>query len=203
MKKEGLSKFTTEELAEELLVRADFFDGAMLKFMLYRLSIELGIIPCVDGVAVRKRGDIIEALAIRRNTGPFKGKLCSIGGRILFEESFEQAMRRHAMSDLGTAIEFITPWDKPAAVHQFMRPRTDGSVLPDFGCEPTRRHNMTLIYLIRLKNEHFTFGSTPHGGQEAAAAEWFSLDAMPPPGEFGYGQEVYFKKCLEIAQTLL
>ncbi len=199
MNDKPLTKFTTEELARELTGRDDLFEGALLKYEVYKLSVELGIPPCVDGVAVRKRDGIVEAMAIRRNTGPYTGKLCSVGGRIFFEESFEVAMRRQFTSDLGCEIEFITPWDRPAFVHQFMRPRADGTLLPDFGPEPTRRHNMTIVYLVRLLSEKFTFGSTTHGGQEAGGVEWFSLETMPPASEFGYGQDIYFKKCLQLA----
>jgi ADP-ribose pyrophosphatase YjhB (NUDIX family) len=199
-----LSEFTSEELAKELIARADFFEGPFLLPELYRLSIELGIQPCVDGIAVRKQNDgTIEALAIRRSTGPFAGKLCSVGGRILFEESFETAMRRHFLTDLGSPIDFITPWDKPASVYQFMRPQSDNTVLPDFGVDPTRRHDITIVYLVRLLNEQLTFGTTPLGTQEASDVEWFSLAKMPPLEEFGYGQGVYFKKCLEVAETFL
>ena len=200
----NLSKFTTEELAKEMIARGDFFDGQLLKNELYKLSIELGIQPCVDGVAVRKWADgACEALAIRRNTGPFAGSLCSVGGRILFEESFECAMRRHFTTDLGVEIAFITPWDKPAAVHQFMRPMADGTILPDFGNDPTRRHDVTIVYIVQLLSEHFTFNKGAHGKQEASSVEWFSLKNMPPLEEFGYGQGVYFKKCLEVAKELL
>lgn len=199
-----LSELSSEDLAKELLTRNDMFEGSFLTPAIYKLSIELGIPPCVDGVAVRKRDDgTIEALAITRNTGPFKGTLCSIGGRILFEESLETAMRRQFMTDLGVHIEFLTPWDQPAVVHQFMRPQADGTVLPDFGVEPTRRHNITIVYMVRLLTDDFQYGSTETGGQEAAGVEWFSLKNMPPPDAFGYGQDVYFKKCLKLAEMLL
>lgn len=204
MSHSDLSKLSSEDLAKELLTRNDFFVGDFLTPNIYTLSIELGIPPCVDGVAVRKRQDgVIEALTITRNTGPFKGMLCSVGGRIFFEESFETAMRRQFMTDLGANIEFITPWDQPAAVHQFMRPQADGTVLPNFGVEPTRRHNITIVYMVRLLTDDFHYGSTQAGGQEASSVTWFSLANMPPLEAFGYGQGVYYKKCLELAETLL
>lgn len=199
----GLNKFTSDELAEELIKRDDLFEGRLLTRALYKLSIELGIQPCVDGVAVRKNGSEYEALAIRRNTGPFAGKLCSVGGRIFFEESFEQAIRRQFKVDLGCEINLLTPWDRPATVYQFMRPGVDGFVLPNFGPDPTRRHDITLVYIVSLIGDSFTFGHTEHGGQEAASIEWFSLKNMPQANEFGYGQDVYFKKCLLLAEEML
>jgi ADP-ribose pyrophosphatase YjhB (NUDIX family) len=198
-----LSILSTEDLAKEILLRGDLFEGATLKPALYKLLTEMSAIMCVDGIAVRKRDDHVEALAIKRNTGEFRGKLCSVGGRILLEESIEQALRRQFTSDLGCKITFITPWDKPAIMHQFMRPRADGTTLPDFGAEHERRHAVNAIYLISVDSEDFIFGTTPHGGQEAFGVEWFSLLNMPADDAFGYGQEVYFKKCLELAETLL
>lgn len=198
-----LKKFTTDELALELSSRKDLETQGEFSDAMYRLYVELGIVTCVDGIAIRKRDGAIEALAIRRNTGPFKGKLCSVGGRIRFEESLEHALRRHFKTDLGTEIELLSPWDDPTAVHQFMRPRADGTVLPEFTSEPTRRHTITVVYVVRLQGDNFTFGSSVHGGQEAEGAEWFSLKTMPPGDEFGYGQDVYFRKCLIHAETIL
>jgi ADP-ribose pyrophosphatase YjhB (NUDIX family) len=198
-----LSELSTEDLAKEILLRGDLFDGAILKPSFYKLLTEMSTIMCVDGIAVRKRNDHVEAMAIKRNTGEFRGKLCSVGGRILLEESIEQALKRQFANDLGCKITFITPWDKPAIIHQFMRPRADGTVLPDFGTEHERRHAISAIYLVRAESADFTFGTTPHGGREASGVEWFSLQHMPPPDAFGYGQGIYFKKCLELADTLL
>ena len=203
MSNDSLQRFSTDELADELASRKDLETRGEFSDAVYKLNVELGVMACVDGVAVRKRDGVIEALAIRRNTGPFKGKLCSVGGRIRSEESFEQAIRRHFKTDLNTEIKLLSPWDDPVAVHQLMRPRPDGTVLPDFGSEPRRRHAITIVYLVRLRGEDFTFGSTPYGGQEAESVEWFSLKDMPPPSEFGYGQDAYFRKCLIRAETIL
>lgn len=201
--KNELSGISTEALAAELSTRKDLVgSGGFLSNAAYSLSTELCIMPCVDGIAIRRRNDKIEALAIRRNTGPFTNKLCSIGGRILFEESYEQALRRHFKTDLDVKIEFLTPWDQPATVYQFMRPLNDGGVLPDFGVEISRRHCITSVYIVKLQTDALSFGSSKMGLQEVQGVEWFSVDNIPPPHEFGYGQDVYFRKCLELAERM-
>ncbi len=137
-------------------------------------------------------------MAIVRNTGPLKGKFCSVGGRILLEESAESSLRRHFKTDLGTEIAFITPWDRPAFFHQFMRPHEDGNVLPDFGIESERRHAVSVIYLVKINEKNMIYGQTASGGQEASGVKWFSEDSMPRDDEFGYGQEVYYKKSFRL-----
>ncbi len=200
--KKELQEFSTDELARELMSRPDQFEGKHLKRSLYDLFVELGVVTCVDGIAVRKKVGKIELMTIVRNTGPFKGKLCSVGGRILLEESVESAMRRHFKTDIGSNIELLTQWDRPVLFHQFMRPKSDGTVLPDFGVEPQKRHAVSMIYLVKLSDTHMEFGQTSLGGQEASGVRWFSKDDMPPDREFGYGQEVYYKKCFELAENV-
>lgn len=202
LSKKGLREFTTDELASELISRPDLFEGEHLKRSLYDLFVELGVVTCVDGIAVRKMDGKIELMTIVRNTGPFKGKLCSVGGRILLEESVESAMRRHFKTDIGSNINMLTPWDRPVLFHQFMRPQSDCTVLPDFGVEPQRRHAISLIYLVKLDDKKMEFGQTISGGQEASGVRWFSKDDIPQDDEFGYGQEVYYKKCFGLAASI-
>jgi hypothetical protein len=56
---------------------------------------------------------------------------------------------------------------------------------------------------VRLLTDDFHYGSTELGGQEASGVIWFSLANMPPLEAFGYGQGVYYKKCLEMAEKIL
>ncbi len=199
-----LANFSSETLAQELLARNDFFEdsGVILKPDFYKLLTEIGVIFCVDGIAVRKNNGNIEAMAIVRNTGAYRGKLCSVGGRVLTGEDVEHALRRHFSVDVGYEIDLITPWDKPAGFFQFMKPRADGTVADNFGTEPSRRHATSVLYLVQPSEGTPVFGSTAHGGQEASDVRWFSLENFPPREEFGYGQEVYFRKCLELAKEM-
>lgn len=203
-KNTDLVEFSTETLAQELIARNDFFEegGLILKPEFYKLLTEMGVVFCVDGIAWRKSSAGIEAMAIRRNTGAYQGKLCSVGGRVHVGEDVETALRRHFRVDVGYEIDLTTPWDKPVGFFQFMRLRADGTILDNFGTEPSRKHAVSVLYLVRLHDGAPMFGSTAHGGQEASGVEWFTLKNMPLEEEFGYGQGVYFRKCLEVAQEM-
>lgn len=195
-------KISTKELAAELTNRVDLFneDGFLSSDELYRLRCKLGAVICVDSVPVRKRADgTIEAMAIKRKTGPYAGKLCLVGGTVKKGDSIEESARGHFKTDLGVDIDFLTLWDKPACLHQL----ANGSLKTDFAPDPTKDHVIALVYLVSLKGEKFIFGATPHGGQEVEDIFWFSLDNMPLPEEFGYNNSVVFRKCLLLAKTLL
>src|SRR3989344_2190168 len=198
----ALNDFGTEELAAELLKRKDFrgAGGRIPHGQVYELF-EKGIpIICTDGIAVRHSSDgEIEAMAIRRNTLD-KGKLCSVGGRIFYGESVEEAVRRHFMSDLGCNIRPLTPWWTPFFVLQ-TRPIAEGPK-KDFGFEPSK-HGVSLYHLVALENEPTKFGSTPYGGQEASGVEWFSLEDFPQDEAFGFGQHLPFRLAFAKAAEIL
>lgn len=197
-----LNNFGTEELAAELLGREDFLgkDGSIPRQEVYELF-EKGIpIMCTDGIAVRQSLDgAVEAMVIRRNTLD-KGKLCSVGGRIFYGESVEEAVRRHFMDDLGCNIRLLTPWRTPFFVLQ-TRPIAEGPK-KDFGLEPSK-HAVSMYHLVALEGEPKNFGSTAHGGQEASGIEWFSLKDFPPDDAFGFGQHLPFRQAFIKAEEIL
>lgn len=197
-----LNNFGTDELAAELLKREDFrgADGSIPSPRVYKLF-EKGIpIMCTDGIAIRQSTNgIIEAMAIQRNTLD-KGKLCSVGGRIFYGESVEEAIRRHFMDDLGCKIRFLDPWWTPFFVLQ-TRPAAEGPK-KDFGLEPSK-HGVSIYHLVALENEPTKFGSTSHGGQEASGTEWFSLENFPPDEAFGFGQHAPFRLAFAKAAEIL
>lgn len=102
-------------LGEVLRRPGDLFnEKGFLSREAFALADILSIRCCVDGIAVRRgHAGEIEAMAIRRNTGPFAGKLCLVGGGISkfkgngqwLPESAEEALRRHFKRDLGFEIE--------------------------------------------------------------------------------------------------
>ncbi len=202
------SKISTEELALELRKRSDLFNesGFLTTSELYNLRCKLGAVICVDSVPIRKTiyeyCSLVEVMAIRRKTGPFAGKLCLVGGIIKKGSSVEESVRQHFRIDLGAEIDFITPWDSPVCLHQDMRPFPDGSLKKDFASDPTKDHVIAPVYLVKLRKENFSFGATPHGGQEVADVVWFSLDNMPPAEEFGYNHDIVFRKCLSMKSAI-
>ena len=201
-----LQKISAEELASELLQRTDLFDkdGFLKGDALYKLRCKLGAVVCVDSAPVRKRDDgVIEVMAIKRKTGSYAGKLCLVGGLVKKDSSLEESIRLHFKTDLGLEIDFVTPWDKPACIHQGMRPLSNGGLKVDFIPDPTKDHVIAPVYLVKLKSEKFNFGISPYGGQEVEGVVWFSLEEMPDREEFGYQHDIVFKKCLLLAKNFL
>lgn len=198
-------KVSTKELAVQLMGRQDLFSccGFLNDTELYQLRCKLGVVICIDSAPVRKRSDgVIEVMAIKRKTGPYSGKFCLVGGIVKKGDSLEESIRSHFRVDLGVEIDFITPWDKPVCLHQYLRPLADGSFKKDFLPDPTKDHVVAPVYLVKLRSEKFTFGITSYGGQEVGDVGWFSSENMPPAEKFGYGHNVVFKKCLERAEEL-
>ncbi len=179
----------------------------------FALADTLGIRVCVDGVPARvnEAGDV-ELMAIRRNTGPYAGKLALIGGGVgrveengeWAPESIEEALRRHFEVDLGFDIEPVGSWQSPAYIAQDMRP-IDGEVRPGFTPNPNSRHLVAIRYLVQLNSgrDAPVFGITELGGQEASGVEWLSEKTMPDPTEFGYGHHETYRVMFPIARQLL
>jgi hypothetical protein len=200
-----VSNIPTAELAEELCSRPDVVgDDDMMIWPVYQLFCRYGVIPCTDGVAVRRNaGGAIEALAIRRGTGCFKGRFCSIGGRILRGESIEECLRRQFRSDVGSEIELLVSWKSPVDIGQcypLENPLSDPWP-KDFGPEDNKHAN-SMYYPVRLLGD-IILGATAHGGQEAMEVRWFTLEILPPPDQFGYDQHPKFVACMEAAEHLI
>ncbi len=199
MHQSEIRQIPTEELIRVLREREkEFFcDEGLLHRDAYGLRVALGAVVCVDGIAVQELCGQTQLLAIRRNSGPFVGKLCFVGGIIGKYELAEKALRRQFLCDLGVGIDFLQHPDQPAFVCQYARPTQNG-FLP----EPTKDHCVALTFLVKLQSEDFRFGSTRHGGQEASEVVWFSEEKMPPPSEFGYGQDQGYRRAFSLLKKL-
>ncbi len=199
-----LANIPTDELAKELLGRDDLVDeNGVWSFNLYKLQCLIAIIPCTDGVAVRRGENGIEALAIRRGTGVFQGRLCSVGGRLIRGESLEECLRRQFRADLGVEIEMLTHWKNPVDIGQaapLENPLTD-EWPKDFGPED-RKHTISNYYVVKILGD-LNLGETTYGGQEARSVEWHTLATLPGPDEFGYDQHPKFVACLKAAEQLI
>lgn len=210
-----LSKVPITDLLQEVLSRKDELvteDGLLWREP-YDLADFLGTRICVDGIPIRRNQQReIELMAIRRNTGPYVGKLCSVGGGVdqrirhmneWIPESFEEALRRHFRVDLGFEIEPVTNWEDPQFLAQEMRP-VDGKVKEGFGPNPSSRHLVAARFLVRIIDEEKspTYGATELGGQEVAGLEWFTRETMPELAEFGYGLGKTYQDMFPIAERL-
>jgi hypothetical protein len=200
-----LQNIPTEHIVEELLTRNLLDTNGLMSYSIYQLLTRIAVIPCADGIAVRRNVmGAVEALAIRRGTGVFKGRFCSVGGRLLRGESYESCLRRQFRSDLECEIEFLTAWDKPVGIGQYYplkHPLSDPWP-KDFGPENSK-HTVSQYYPVRLLGEPRPGNTTSYGGAEASAIEWHSLDNLPGPEHFGYNQHPRFIEALTAAEYLI
>lgn len=191
----NLEEASTEQLVQELMSRELVLYNGLLPSPLYKQRSRLGSLVCVDGCAVRKRDGLNEAMAIVRGTGAYAGRLCLVGGIVAKHERVEDALQRHFRHDIGCEIE-VDDWLRPASVRQYRTPDSNGQVPEGWLPEPSKEHNFASVYIVRLVNEDMIFGEKM-GGREALTVKWFSLTTMPAESEFGYGQGVIFRHCLE------
>jgi ADP-ribose pyrophosphatase YjhB (NUDIX family) len=212
-----LSRVPVSELLSEALARPHEMidERGFLSDEAFRLADLLGIRYCVDGIPVKINDDNeIEAMAIRRNTGPNKDRWTAIGGgvaRVMSDtgewlpESMEEALQRHFKTDLGVEIELITDTMHPQLIIEQMR-AVDGALRPGFEDNPTTRHCVASRYLVKLvADPDFSpiFGSTQVGGQEASGIKWFTEPDIPPNEDFGYMHDATYREMFGHARALL
>ena len=102
-------------------------------------------------------GTNLKVLLVERGIDPFKGKWALPGGFLKLEESAEQGARRELKEETGLDAAYIRQF------HTFSDPDRD-----------PRERVVTIAYyaLVRLQDVV--------GGDDAARAEWFDLDQIPP-----------------------
>lgn len=195
-----LSALSDEELAGELCRRDISVLRKFLPRELFQLRAKLGCITTTDGLAVRRYGQYVQGGLIRRNTGPYTGKWAFVGGCIFYGETVEEALRRHFRADMGVEISPVENdgWELPL-VRQYFPPDSNGILPAGFLPEPAK-HAVSLTYLVQITNGDMLFGTTQHGGQEAADFQWFSLEDCPPDSRFAYGMGDTFRKLLLLAK---
>lgn len=202
----NIKEISTDELAKELVSRNDLLDEkGMTPFGVYQLLCKVAVLPCTDGVAVRRnKSDYVEAMTIRRGTGCFKGRLGSVGGRLIRGESMEDCLRRQFRNDVRCEIVMLVDWKHPVDIGQAY-PLENPLVDPwpkDFGPED-RKHTTSNYYPVQLVGEPNPGGATAHGGVEAPSVEWYTLATLPGPEHFGYDQHPKFVACLKAAEKLI
>lgn len=194
------SQISTEELAQELIRRADIVQSnGLLSPDVFSLRAKLGPIICTDGIPVRMHEGVLQGGLIRRNTGEYRGTLCIIGGTVALGETVDAALRRHFQTDIGKEISFLDPAGvkRPHAIYQYYGKEGTKAFLP----EPTK-HAIALTYLVSIPDGDFIFSSSEYG-QEASAFEWHSAESCPADEEFGYQMREVFLECINKAAKLL
>ena len=193
-----LKNVSTDELAMALRERMLATDVRVWPTEVYNLVTAISPITCVDAFPIRMGSVGLEMGFIRRNTGFYKGRLWCVGGRVNVGESFSEALTRHVRGTLGVGFVLHAgiSWNKPVCAMQYPpQPITvaDGE---SSGHDPSK-HAIASTYLIHLESESFSYGSTAHGGQEAASVEWFPADELPPENEIAYGGAATVRMCAE------
>jgi ADP-ribose pyrophosphatase YjhB (NUDIX family) len=146
-------------------------------------------ICCVDVLPVTHgstSSHIVQRVGLILRDTPHQGRRwCLVGGRLFRDESISQAISRQIGETLGPAARFSLPPDpQPAHVAQyFTTPRAANPVDP-------RQHAIGLTFVVDMEGD-----ITPAG--EAHHFEWFQLEMLPKPAEFGFGQDRVLAACLE------
>ena len=108
----------------------------------------------VDAILISNQNSI---LLIERSGDPFKGKWALPGGFIELDESLETACHRELEEETGLKVKELTQFKAYGAVDRDPRGRTISVVFYSFQEEET----------------------VPVAGDDAANAQWFSLDQLP------------------------
>ncbi|MBQ0115568.1 MAG: NUDIX hydrolase [Bacteroidales bacterium] len=101
-------------------------------------------------------GKDLKVLLIERGIEPFKGTWAFPGGFLRMEESAEEGAKRELFEETGLRSSYIKQF------HAFTNPQRD-----------PRERVITIAYYALVKIEEV------QGGDDAAKAQWFSLDNIP------------------------
>lgn len=148
-------------------------------------------ICCVDVLPLRlKEGGVLEGVGLISRSTPHQGiRWCLIGGRMLYGESFGEAVERQLYLTLGEEVSFnVAPTSQPVYVAQY-RP----FVGQGFQLDP-RQHAIGLTYCLEVSG-------SPKAQGEAITFSWFGLDKLPQPQDFGFQQDRIVAACLERLRT--
>ena len=143
-------------------------------------------IACVDVLPLRTVGGRLTQLGLILRDTPNQGlRWCLIGGRLLWDESFVEAVRRQVRDALGPVVTARVDDDAhPIYVAQYFTiPRETGSFDP-------RQHAIGLIFRVMLDGD-------PEPQGEALEFRWFQRNTLPLAHELGFGQDRIIAACLE------
>ena len=141
----------------------------------YRRVRELVPIVCVDVLPWRNTPVGTEVGLVVRAPGRGGPALTLVGGRVLRDETLEDAVRRHVSETLGDAVSYeLGDAARPVGVFEyFPDARRSPLVDPD-------KHAVAVTYTARLDGD-------PRPGGEAADFEWHQIARLPPDERFGFG----------------
>jgi len=158
----------------------DWFPEWEWKFVQDRVPI-----VCADVLPIRKEaGNRSEVGLILRDT-PHQGRRwCLIGGRILLNESFRDAVTREVRQALGPAVEYKLPRPlEPAFIAQYFSEHRTGELF-----DP-RQHAIGLTFAAEISGEISV-------GGEALDFGWYDVSKLPAEAEIGFGQDRVVAECV-------
>lgn len=145
-------------------------------------------ICCVDVLPVLRDEGVsrsVEKVGLILRDAPHQGRRwCVVGGRLFRDETFAQAIARQIHETLGPGVRFeVPPNPQPSHVAQyFTTPRGANPIDP-------RQHAIGLTFIVDVEGV-----ITPAG--EAHHFEWFRVENLPSPNQFGFGQDGVVAACL-------
>jgi ADP-ribose pyrophosphatase YjhB (NUDIX family) len=136
-------------------------------------------------VQTGRENQITHVGLIHRDT-PHQGRRwCLVGGRLWRNESFAEAATRQIGETLGPGAQFhIHPDPQPAYVAQYFTHQRETGLL-----DP-RQHAVAMVFVVPISGEIVA-------GGEACAFRWFASSELPPPAEWGFGQDRVAAACLD------
>lgn len=141
-------------------------------------------IACADILPMRRADAGLEVGLILRDT-PYGQGWCLVGGRILHNESIRDAILRQITSTLGDEVQCnLDDRPLPDFVAEYFTDEREGEL------HDPRQHALGLTFAV-------TIAGLPIAQGEAIEFRWFPADALPPAGEFGFGQSAVVAAVLE------
>jgi ADP-ribose pyrophosphatase YjhB (NUDIX family) len=143
-------------------------------------------ISCVDVLLLRyDPRAVLDSVGLILRDTPHQGqRWCLVGGRMLYGESFGEAVRRHMLDTLGEDIQFqISHDEQPTHMAQY-RPNTGDGFLVD-----PRRHAVAATYSLEVSG-------LPRAQNEALSFQWFGPNKLPRRDRFGFEQDRVVSACL-------
>lgn len=149
-------------------------------------------IACVDILPIKLDDNLslISAIGLILRDTPHQGhRWCVVGGRLLREESLEEAITRQLLETLGTNIHFDIPTNiEPTHIAQYFVNR------PEQKCLDPRQHALGITYCIPITGQPFAQG-------EAYDFKWFDIHQLPLVNEIGFDQQYLLNACLSKLNT--